>query len=240
MSQENVEIVRPAYRRVQPPATSTPLWRCCDPDVEWHVAIADVAGARHLSRPRGGHASSCADWLETLGRASSRARASSSTRATESWSSGRCAARGTDSGAEVEHRVRDRVDGSRRARSSRCEHFRTASRSPRSRGAVGARRSRRLLSLRDTARAMSQENVEIVRRVLRGAGTGGDLDGRARTASTPRSSSTGRASRSRWSGVYRGHDGCDAVLERAGRRLDGLQHRARTSSSTSATIVVLA
>ena len=36
------------------------------------------------------------------------------------------------------------------------------SRSPRSRGAVGARRSRRLLSLRDTARAMSQENVEIV------------------------------------------------------------------------------
>ena len=30
-------------------------------------------------------------------------------------------------------------------------------------GTVGARRSRRLLSLRDTARAMSQENVEIVR-----------------------------------------------------------------------------
>src|SRR3954464_7689044 len=36
-------------------------------------------------------------------------------------------------------------------------------RCPRSRGAVGARRSRRLLSLRDTARAMSQENVEVVR-----------------------------------------------------------------------------
>src|SRR3954451_13862337 len=34
----------------------------------------------------------------------------------------------------------------------------------RRRAAVGARRSRRLLSLRDTARAMSQENVEIVRR----------------------------------------------------------------------------
>ena len=32
--------------------------------------------------------------------------------------------------------------------------------------AVGARRSRRLLSLRDTARAMSQENVEIVRRAI--------------------------------------------------------------------------
>ena len=38
-------------------------------------------------------------------------------------------------------------------------------RSPRSRGAVGARRSRRLLSLRDTARAMSQENVEVVRAI---------------------------------------------------------------------------
>ena len=34
------------------------------------------------------------------------------------------------------------------------------SRSPRSRWPVGARRSRRLLSLRDTARAMSQENVD--------------------------------------------------------------------------------
>ena len=31
--------------------------------------------------------------------------------------------------------------------------------------AVGARRSRRLLSLRDTARAMSQENVEIVKSI---------------------------------------------------------------------------
>ena len=37
-------------------------------------------------------------------------------------------------------------------------------RSPRSRGAVGARRSHRLLSLRDTARAMSQENVELLHR----------------------------------------------------------------------------
>ena len=42
------------------------------------------------------------------------------------------------------------------------------SRGPRSRGPVGARRSRRLLSLRDTARAMSQENVELVERILRG------------------------------------------------------------------------
>ena len=40
-------------------------------------------------------------------------------------------------------------------------------RSPRSRRPVGARRSRRLLSLRDTARAMSQENVELVRFRLR-------------------------------------------------------------------------
>ena len=45
-----------------------------------------------------------------------------------------------------------------------AESFRDPARSPRSRGAVGARRSRRLLSLRDTARAMSQENVEIVQR----------------------------------------------------------------------------
>src|SRR5439155_16151918 len=35
--------------------------------------------------------------------------------------------------------------------------------SPRSRGPVGARRSRRLLNLRDTARAMSQENAELIR-----------------------------------------------------------------------------
>ena len=44
---------------------------------------------------------------------------------------------------------------------------------PRSRGAVGAERSRRLLSLRDTARAMSQENVELVRADLRGVERGG-------------------------------------------------------------------
>src|SRR6185312_15119306 len=43
-------------------------------------------------------------------------------------------------------------------------HVPRAARRPRSRGAVGARRSRRLLSLRDTARAMSQENVEVVRK----------------------------------------------------------------------------
>src|SRR4051794_28846367 len=43
--------------------------------------------------------------------------------------------------------------------------LRDQGRGPRSRGAVGARRSRRLLTLRDTARAMSQENVEIVRAV---------------------------------------------------------------------------
>ena len=48
----------------------------------------------------------------------------------------------------------------------RLDNYADAGRSPRSRRAVGARRSRRLLSLRDTARAMSQENVEIVRRVV--------------------------------------------------------------------------
>ena len=51
------------------------------------------------------------------------------------------------------------------------------SRSPRSRGAVGARRSRRLLSLRDTARAMSQENVEIVRASCRRQFNRRDVDG---------------------------------------------------------------
>ena len=53
------------------------------------------------------------------------------------------------------------------ARSIEQRELHRPRRSPRSRGAVGARRSRRLLSLRDTARAMSQENVEIVRAVYR-------------------------------------------------------------------------
>src|SRR5687768_9271190 len=43
---------------------------------------------------------------------------------------------------------------------------RFARRSPQIRGAVRARRSRRLLSLRDTARAMSQENVELYHRCV--------------------------------------------------------------------------
>ena len=52
---------------------------------------------------------------------------------------------------------------------------------PRSRGPVGARRSRRLLSLRDTARAMSQESttpdlVELVRKQLEALDRR-DLDG---------------------------------------------------------------
>src|SRR3954468_17499170 len=45
----------------------------------------------------------------------------------------------------------------------------------RSRGPLEARRSRRLLSLRDTQRAMSQENVEIVR-AFYAAYNRGDLD----------------------------------------------------------------
>ena len=45
-------------------------------------------------------------------------------------------------------------------------------------GAVRARRSRRLLSLRDTARAMSQENVEVVRASI-DAWNRGDLDAAA-------------------------------------------------------------
>ena len=54
--------------------------------------------------------------------------------------------------------------------------YKNAGRSPRSRGPVGARRSRRLLSLRDTARAMSQENVEIARRAYRRHGDRGDRE----------------------------------------------------------------
>src|SRR5262245_51159998 len=38
-------------------------------------------------------------------------------------------------------------------------------RDPRRRRLVGSRRSRRLLSLRDTARAMSQENVDLLRSI---------------------------------------------------------------------------
>ena len=53
-----------------------------------------------------------------------------------------------------------------RARSS-TESMLSRHGSPQSRGPVGARRSRRLLSLRDTARAMSQENVEILWRAKR-------------------------------------------------------------------------
>ena len=43
--------------------------------------------------------------------------------------------------------------------------YRQPLRGPRSRRPFGARRSRRLLSLRDTARAMSQENVETITRL---------------------------------------------------------------------------
>ena len=62
-------------------------------------------------------------------------------------------------------RPHSRVDDSR-GQGDPVQQLFDESRSPRSRRAVGARRSRRLLSLRDTARAMSQENVEIVRRFL--------------------------------------------------------------------------
>ena len=59
--------------------------------------------------------------------------------------------------------VTRRLHGARRAGSFASSSSWDARGGPRSRGAVGARRSRRLLSLRDTARAMSQENVEVVR-----------------------------------------------------------------------------
>ena len=85
------------------------------------------------------------------------------------------------SGIEVDREEHARVHGSRAGKITRRRHVPGASRSPRSRGAVGARRSRRLLSLRDTARAMSQENVEIVRgryRRVQPRGLGGRAQGR--------------------------------------------------------------
>ena len=69
----------------------------------------------------------------------------------------------TASGAEVELAVTSPCRW--RAQTAIDGYFCDQRRSPRSRGAVGARRSRRLLSLRDTARAMSQENVEAARAV---------------------------------------------------------------------------
>src|SRR4051794_3210445 len=64
--------------------------------------------------------------------------------------------------ARVEHRVDSRLDDAQ-WQDLRHRVFLGSRGGPRSRPPVGARRSRRLLSLRDTARAMSQENVEIVR-----------------------------------------------------------------------------
>ena len=61
--------------------------------------------------------------------------------------------------------VRADVHVSATAWSSIEELYTSSGAGPRSRWPVGARRSRRLLSLRDTARAMSQENVELVRSI---------------------------------------------------------------------------
>ena len=47
----------------------------------------------------------------------------------------------------------------------RSPGVRARGRNPRNLGAIGARRSRRLLSLRDTARTVSQENVELADRL---------------------------------------------------------------------------
>ena len=80
----------------------------------------------------------------------------------------RLAARRGKQAVSVEIRSRHEVmHAPRRTRPYAAAIFHDRRRSPRSRGAVGARRSRRLLSLRDTARAMSQENVEIVQRSMR-------------------------------------------------------------------------
>ena len=99
----------------------------------------------------------------------------------------RMRATGRRSGVSVERKDAI-VSTFRDGKVTRIDYYNDQARGPRSRGAVGARRSRRLLSLRDTARAMSQENVEVVARGYRG------LEPRrprrhARDCSTPTSSS---------------------------------------------------
>ena len=78
----------------------------------------------------------------------------------------RTPARGKGSGVDVVFRPAH-IWTMRAGKAVRMEVVPERAEGPRSRGAVGARRSRRLLRLRDTARAMSQENVEIVCRVYR-------------------------------------------------------------------------
>ncbi len=78
---------------------------------------------------------------------------------------GRFHGRGRTSNAPVELRFAIVVTF-REGRIVRLDNYAEKAEALEAAGPVGARRSRRLLSLRDTARAMSQENVEIVRRAV--------------------------------------------------------------------------
>ena len=122
----------------------------------------------------------------------------------------------------------------------RVELYQERKRSPRSRGAVGARRSRRLLSLRDTARAMSQENVEIVTAAF-DAFNRGDWRRSCVMTSSSRTVECGRVASSR-SGQP-----ASAVSTRFARSWSEFAEywesdpdRASTSSSRPVTVVVVA
>ena len=153
-------------------------WRSCEPPIEaWNAGDMDavrvlydpdvdradragVAGAGAVRRSGSGHApveqnreAWDADTLEPIERLHRRGRP-------------RCREvdrRGGAQGPEVEHwRSHGRLHGAQ-GKDHLAGVLLGPRGGPRSRGAVGARRSRRPLSLRDTARAMSQENVEAVR-----------------------------------------------------------------------------
>ncbi len=184
MSQENVEIVEPAMKR-----STRQSWtpgRAHDPGrrvatrrggrPEAQASIADTtesaAGTERIPRDLGSIRQTSPTNSSTLG---DRRASCSSVHALP----GR-------SGVEADLLRLTRV-GTCEGASIALQYFSTR-RSPRSRGAVGARRSRRLLSLRDTARAMSQENVEIVAPRLRRAGIGRDSDAMPSRIHRPRGS----------------------------------------------------
>ena len=167
MSQENVEIVRRVFDALEPGrhravlrSDATPRSSCSTSRGGSGPGAFCAAATRcvpAMERDRqtwdSGTTSARADRVHRRGRQGARRSSGSAVAARAS-------------GVEVEARRLDRVDVPRRQARRVRRTSETTGGSPRSRGAVGARRSRRLLSLRDTARAMSQENVEIVRRAI--------------------------------------------------------------------------
>ena len=181
MSQENVEIVRRAFEALNRERRGDARCRRWlePPTIDVELVDLPTCPDAHVRRGHDGIAQVDRELLdgfalgEQLGAA-----ASSSTPATVCSSSVRDQ-RGMGERAGIDCRAPG-LPGLRRfatGRSCDVESYPRPGRSPRSRGAVGARRSRRLLSLRDTARAMSQENVEIVQASARGVQRDGDLDG---------------------------------------------------------------